>query len=139
MTNPSDGLRLVAAYGESSRVRALLDRFIADQRCMPQGATPIAPESLPESLQRLAGRASETEHWRAWSSANGDIAFVRGKVSSTFSLRLSRPALHVFFHDRAGEIVSSGTYAQNEAGRWERCEIPLPRPGRRRKAGLAED
>ncbi len=72
----------------------------------PEGARPVAPEGLPEALQRLAGRAGDNEVWRASSNADG-IGFVRGKVSSTFTLRLARPVLHVFFHDAEGEITAS--------------------------------
>ena len=115
-----------------SQFTSFLDSFIADRRCVPAAAQPIVSVlRLPETLQRLAARITDSEGWRAWVSEAGAIWFVRGKISNTFTRRLSRPSIHVFFHDVAGEITESGTWTQGDAGRWDPCEMPNARPGRR--------
>ncbi len=113
-------------------VSALLESFIAEQGCTPTDAARLTElRHLPEALQRLVQRTSGKEDWRAWSDARGTVSLVRVKLSITFSRVLSRPTLHVFFHDANGEIRDSGTWARRQDGRWERCEMPLARAGRR--------
>ncbi len=113
-------------------VSALLESFLAEHRCIPPGAARLdAAHHLPEGLRRLVQRTSGTEDWRAWADARGSIGFVRVKLSSTFTRRLSRPTLHVFFHDLNGEIHESGTWVRRPDARWERCQMPLARAGRR--------
>jgi len=121
----------VERRGPRTRITSFLDSFIAERGCVPEAAQPILSVlRLPETLQRLAVRVTESEGWRAWMSEAGAIWFVRGKISNTFTRRLSRPAMHVFFHDVAGEITESGTFMQDAAGRWDPCEMPNARPGR---------
>jgi len=128
-------MSLLERLGPHTQITSFLDSFIADRRCVPAAAEPIISAlRLPETLQRLASRVTDSEGWRAFMSEAGAIWFVRGKISNTFTRRLSRPAIHVFFHDMQGEITESGTFTQDDAGRWDLCEMPNARPGRRRRA-----
>ncbi|HUK02790.1 MAG TPA: hypothetical protein VLW26_10970 [Steroidobacteraceae bacterium] len=124
---------------QRAQIGELLDAFIADQQCVPLGAARLeCAQRLPESLQRLATRATESEDWRAWTGRDGGVAFLRGKLSSTFSRQLSRPAIHIFLHSSDGEIADSGTWARDEAGRWAPCKLPGARPGRRSRVASNE-
>jgi hypothetical protein len=117
-----------------SQIAAMLDLFVADKRCIPTDANPVSsPEQLPPGLQRIAERAMDNEGWRAWADGNGRIWFLRGKVSDTFSRRMHRPAMHVFFHDSEGELTEAGVWVRDNDG-WDACAIPDARPGRRRRS-----
>lgn len=117
-------------------ISAYLDLFVADKRCVPSGACPVlSPTELPRSLQKIAERAPANEGWRAWMSQEGRVFFVRGKVSEVFTRRMHRPAMHVFFHDAEGELMDSGVWAKDMDGRWDPCDIPDARVGRRSAAG----
>jgi len=114
------------------KIAEFLDCFIADKGCIPSDANRVtSPTELPKNLQRIAVRAPANEEWRAWTDKDGQIHFVRGKVSNTFSRRMSRTAMHVFFHDAEGELMDSGVWSQDTYGRWDPCDIPDGRSGRR--------
>jgi hypothetical protein len=117
----------------------LLDSFLTEKQYISAAAARVeSPAHLPQGLQRLAVRSSESEIWRAWADEAGSLRFIRAKISNIFSRVLSRPALHVFFHDTAGEILESGTWAKRADGGWEPCHMPSSRPGRRsRKQDVA--
>jgi len=113
-------------------IAEFLDGFIADKGCIPSDSSPVRLlTELPRNLQRIAARAPTSEGWRAWTDKEGKFWFVRGKVSSTFSRRTRRTAMHVFFHDAKGDLTDSGVWAQDTHGRWDPCEIPDARAGRR--------
>jgi hypothetical protein len=115
-----------------AQIAAFLDTFVADRGCIPSDASPVTKlTELPRNLQRIAGKAPANEGWRAWADKDGKIWFVRGKVSNTFSRRMSRTAMHVFFHDEEGELTDSGVWAKDNDGRWDPCDIPDARAGRR--------
>lgn len=115
-----------------STIATFLDGFVASRGVVPTGASPVTQLSeLPRNLQRLAGRAPANEGWRAWTDKDGRIWFLRGKVSNTFSRRMARTAMHVFFHDAEGELTDSGVWAKDNEGGWDLCEIPDARAGRR--------
>jgi hypothetical protein len=113
-------------------IAAFLDGFVAAQGCIPSDASPVTQLSeLPRNLQRLAGKSPANEGWRAWTDKDGRIWFLRGKVSNTFSRRMARTAMHIFFHDAEGELTDSGVWAKDNDGRWDPCDIPDARAGRR--------
>lgn len=115
-----------------AQIGAFLDRFVAERGCIPSDASPVTElAELPRNLQRIAGKAPPNEGWRAWTDKDGKIWFVRGKVSNTFTRRMSRTAMHVFFHDEEGELTDSGVWAKDNEGRWDPCDIPDARAGRR--------
>jgi hypothetical protein len=115
-----------------SQIAEFLDTFIADKGCIPSDASLVTSlTELPRNLQRIAVRAPANEGWRAWTDRDGRIYFVRGKVSNTFSRRMSRTAMHIFFHDAEGELTDSGVWSKDNYGRWDPCDIPDARAGRR--------
>jgi hypothetical protein len=115
-----------------AQIAEFLDGFIAEQGCIPSDANLVTSlEELPRNLQRIAVRAPANEGWRAWTDKDGKISFVRGKVSNTFSRRTARTAMHIFFHDAEGELTDSGVWSQDNYGRWDPCDIPDARAGRR--------
>jgi hypothetical protein len=117
---------------DSGQIAQYLDGFVAEQGCIPSDASPVTSlDELPRNLQKLAGRSPPNEGWRAWTDKDGRIYFVRGKVSSVFSRRTARTALHVFFHDEEGELTKSGVWSTDDKGCWDPCEIPDARAGRR--------
>jgi hypothetical protein len=119
-------------YEQRSPITDFLDSFIADKGCVPSAARPIVSAArLPDRLQRLAAHTTEHEGWRAWSADSGTIWFIRGKLSDTFTRKMSRPVIHVFFHGADGEITECGIWARDAQGRWDACNVPLPRPGRK--------
>jgi hypothetical protein len=121
-----------AASVQPSQIAEFLDGFIQEKGCIPADANPITTlQQLPRNLQRIAVRAPANEGWRAWTDNQGKCWFVRGKVSNTFSRRTARTAMHIFFHDADGELTNSGVWSQDNYGRWDPCDIPDARAGRR--------
>ena len=125
-------IKNAAASVHPAQVAEFLDCFIADKGCIPSDARLVTSlTQLPRNLQRIALRAPPNEGWRAWTDKDGRIYFVRCKVSNTFSRRTSRTAMHIFFHDAAGDLTGSGVWSQDTYGRWDPCDIPDARAGRR--------